>query len=74
VCKEFWASYLELFLKLGEPPTKDENFLRAIIDILKLLASIVILLYEQQPKKQFNGGELSLRDHDPHLCCFWTSE
>ena len=44
VYKEFWARYLELFLKFGEPSTKDENFLRAIVDILKLLASLVILL------------------------------
>lgn len=44
VYKEFRASYLELFLKVGEPSTKDENFLWAIIDILKLLASVVILL------------------------------
>lgn len=44
VYKEFWVGYLELFLKVGEPSTKDENFLCAIIDILKLLASVVILL------------------------------
>ena len=44
VYKELWTSYLELFLKVGEPSTKDENFLWVIVDILKLLASIVILL------------------------------
>ena len=44
VYKELWASYLELFLKVGEPSTEDENFLWAIIDILKLLASVMILL------------------------------
>jgi hypothetical protein len=38
------VSYLELFLELSEPSTEDENFLRAIIDIFKLLASLVILL------------------------------
>jgi hypothetical protein len=38
------SSYLELCLKIGEPPTEDENFLRSVIIFPQLIAPIVILL------------------------------
>jgi hypothetical protein len=42
--KEPCANHLELFLKFGEPSAKDENFLRAVVVVLNLLAPIIILL------------------------------
>lgn len=44
VQNELCANYLELSLKFGEPSTKDENFLWALVIALKLLAPVVIFL------------------------------
>jgi hypothetical protein len=44
VQNELCANYLELSLKFGEPSTKDENILWAIVIALKLLAPVVIFL------------------------------